>query len=114
MGVVGYVATVRIAGKLARPLAEGRLLRLLVPYLAAAASAIALAALWHGDRAGSALDGFLTFGVAPLGYLLVIRRTARGAPVPGAIERNAPLLAFVVVLWVAFAPTAARGLGRLA
>lgn len=113
IGVAGYVATVRIVGRMARGLAGGRPARLLIPYLAAAVSAILLGALWHGDRIGSALDGFLSFGVAPFGYLFVIRRTARLAPVPGAIERNTALLGAVVILWAAFALTIARGIGQL-
>jgi hypothetical protein len=113
VGLVGYIATLRIVGRGAYPLAGGRPGRLLIPYLAATLSAVSLGALWHGDRIGSALDGLLTFGVAPFGYLLVIRRTAQSSPVQGAIARNFPLLGSVVVIWVAFALTVARGIGRL-
>jgi len=114
IGVIGYVVTVRVIGRMAGPLTGGHPMRLLIPYLVATASAVALGALWHGARAGSALDGLLSFGVAPLGYLLALRRPTRGADVAGTIERNIVLLSCVAVLWTLFALTIARGVGRLA
>ncbi len=114
LGVAGYVATVRVVRRLAGSLAAGRPLRLLTPYLAAMSSAVALGALWHGNRAGSALDGFLSFGVAPLGYLLAIGRTAQGAAHPDRIERNMLWIASVALLWAGFAVSIARGVGPLA
>lgn len=113
IAVVGYVATVRLVGRMAAGLAGGRPARLLIPYLTATVSAIFLGALWHGDRVGSALDGFLSFGVAPLGYLFIIRRIAPRSPVPGAIGRNTAFLGAAAVIWVVFALTIARGIGRL-
>lgn len=92
-GVLGYAATLWGVGRLSAVFADGRSGRLLLPYAAGAASAILLGALWHGDRLASALDGFLSFGVAPAGYLLV----ARG-----------------IALWLIFGLTVARGLGPLA
>lgn len=113
IALVGYVVTVRIVGRMAGGLAGGRAARLLIPYLAATVSAILLGASWHGDRIGSALDGFLSFGVTPLGYLFVIRRIAPKSPVPGAIGRNTVFLGAAVAVWALFALTLARGIGPL-
>jgi len=113
LGVLGYGAIMRISSKLGKVIAGGRPLRLLLPYAAAIASAIVLGALWHGDRAGSALDGLLSFGVAPIGYLLVARRTAKSEPANDVIERNPAFLVFVTCVWLAFALTVAGGVGRL-
>lgn len=113
IGVVGYAVTMRVVGRMGRQWAGGRPMRLMIPYLAATLSAIALGALWHGDRFGSALDGFLTFGLAPIGYLVVIRRVAQSPMAPGVIRRNITLSTSVFVLWTVFALTIACGVGRL-
>lgn len=113
VGLIGYIVTTRVSLRIGGQLASGRPMRLLVPYLAAVMSAVLLAAIWHGDRMGSALDALLAFGVAPFGYLLVIRRVAQGVPVSGAIERNPILLGSIAVVWGTFALTIARGVGRL-
>lgn len=116
LGVVGYAVTVRIAVRLGVPLARGRPARLLVPYISACLFATAFGALWHGDPAASALDGFLSFGMAPLGYLLAIRFVARIADAPflPPIERRYAWLMSVTVIAATFALTIARGVGRLA
>lgn len=115
-GVAGYLLTLRLGTPLARAVAAGRPWRLLHPYWAAALSAVLLGALWQGDRGGSALDAFLSFGLAPLGYLLVIRAVARDAPAAagGVIGRQPAWIAGAAVLWIGFALTVARGVGRLA
>ena len=140
IGAIGYAATLRIARGMSGPVADGRPLRLLIPYLAATVSAVVLGALWHGDRAASALDGLLSFGVAPAGYLLLVRQVARESatsggdspaalpdsaatpgspaawdlPLRGPIKRDVPWLVSAAVLWLAFALTIARGVGPLA
>lgn len=116
IGIAGYLATLRIAAGLGRGFADGRPARLALPYLAAVVSAVFLGALWHGDRAASALDGFMCFGVAPLGYLLVIRTIGReGAKTDSEpIERNKAWLIGASILFVIFAMTIARGVGPLA
>jgi len=112
-GVLSYAAIVRISSKLAKVIAGGHPKRLLLPYLAAMVSAIVLGALWHGDRTGSAIDGFLSFGLAPVGYLLVVRRAAQSDPVNDLIERNPAFLVFVASAWLVFALTVAGGMGVL-
>jgi hypothetical protein len=116
LGVVGYAATIRIAALLGVSLARGRPARLLVPYISACLFATAFGALWHGDAAVSALDGYLSFGMAPLGYLLAIRAVARTAGVPSLppIERSYAWVVSVAVIAATFALTIARGVGRMA
>jgi hypothetical protein len=116
IGLIGYGATVRIAATLGTPLAQGRPTRLLIPYASTCIFAVIFGAMWHGDRAASALDGFLSFGVAPLGYLLAIRVVARARATPDsvAIGRSGVWLVVVGVIGSIFALTIAQGVGRLA
>ena len=116
IGAAGYAAAIRIAAISGRRLAEGRPERLLIPYAATAASAVFFGALWHGGRTASALDGLLSFGVAPLGYLLAIGAIARddAPPRSGAIRPDRVWQLGAVLACLAFALTIARGVGRLA
>ena len=116
MGLIGYAITVRVAARLGVAFARGRPARLLIPYASASIFAVAFGALWHGDRAASALDGFLSFGVAPLGYLLAIRTVAEAtdaSPLP-SIDQSRSWLSSVAIIGTVFALTIARGVGRLA
>lgn len=112
-GVSGYIITMRMVGRLGSVLANGRPVRMLLPYAAATLSAIVLGALWHGGRVASALDGFLSFGVAPVGYLLIARRLAHNPASPNAVSRSVGFVIFVAATWLAFAMTVAKGLGPL-
>ena len=116
IGIIGYVFTVRIAANLGVSLARGRPVRLLIPYASAAFFAVGFGALWHGDRAASALDGFLSFGVAPLGYLLAIRAVAGATDMPPlpAFGQSRSWLWGVAIIGTAFALVIARGVGPLA
>jgi hypothetical protein len=116
IGLMGYGATVRIAATLGTPLASGQPARLLIPYASTCIFAVIFGAMWHGDRAASALDGFLSFGVAPLGYLLAIRVVAKARTTPNsaAIGRSGVWLVVVGVIGCIFALTIAQGVGRLA
>ncbi len=113
VAVLGYAAIVRVSGRLSAIIAGGRAIRLWLPHGAATVSAVVLGALWHGGRTGSALDGFLSFGVAPIGYLLVARRAAQGNAVDDLVGRNLAFVVFVAAAWIAFALTVAGGIGRL-
>jgi len=115
MGVIGYAFTIRVAAPVGGALARERPSRLLIPYASTCIFAVAFGALWHGDRAASALDGLLSFGVAPLGYLLVIRAIARatGEPPLLPIGRNRVWLFSVAIIATVFALTIAQGVGEL-
>lgn len=116
IGVIGYGFTIRIAAILGTPLASGRPERLLIPYASTCIFAVVFGAMWHGDRVESALDGFLSLGVAPLGYLLAIRAVARARTMPdtAAIGRSGVWLAVAGVTVIIFTLTIAQGVGRLA
>jgi len=114
VGAIGYVATIRIAAAFGRPIASGRPARLLIPWASTCVAAVLLAALWHGGAAASAFDAFLSFGVAPLGYLFAICAIAREPVGSDVVRRNIPWLASVVVAVAAVALTIARGVGKLA
>jgi hypothetical protein len=113
IGVIGYVITMRIASHLSKVLAGGRPERLLLPYVGAIVSAVALGAFWHGGRMASAYDALLSFGVAPVGYLVIAKRVGRGDPLPDGITRSVKFLVAVAVIWLVFAATIAQGLGAL-
>ncbi|MHC1481224.1 hypothetical protein ACYJW8_13310 [Frateuria aurantia] len=115
VSLIGYASVVRWVMKHAEPIVAGAPGRLLIPYGSAMLSAIALGSLWHGARLASALDGFLSFGVAPMGYLLIARRwsIAKGHH-PPQLPRATRFIALVAMLWLAFALTVARGIGLLA
>ena len=112
-GVSGYIITMRIIGRLGSVLANGRPVRMLLPYAATMLSAIVLGSLWHGGRAASALDGFLSFGVAPIGYLLIARRLAHDPSSPDTVSRSTGFIVFVAAIWLVFAIAVAKGLGPL-
>jgi hypothetical protein len=116
IGVIGYTISVRVAASLGVALARGRPDRLLIPYVSTCLFAVAFGALWHGDRAASALDGFLSFGAAPIGYLLAIRAVAQATglpPLPPLVQNRSWLIGVAIIATV-FALTIARGVGRLA
>lgn len=116
VGLIGYVITIRMAASFGVALARGRPARLLIPYVSACLFAVALGTLWHGDRAASALDGLLSFGIAPLGYLPAIRVVAGATDLPPLppIGRSRGWLVSVAMIVAVFALTIARGVGRLA
>jgi hypothetical protein len=116
IGVGLYGLTVRLAIALGRPLIQGRPSRVVIPYVSAAMLAVILGGLWHGGRAASALDGLLSFGVAPFGMLLAIRGLVRlpAADRPEPIRGAPALLMVIAAACLAFALTIARGIGRLA
>ena len=115
VSLAGYTFVMRWVVKLAKSIVGGAPGRLLIPYSSAMLSAVALGSLWHGARLASALDGFLSFGVAPMGYLLIARRlSVAKAHHPPYLPHTRCFIALVALLWLAFALTVARGIGPLA
>lgn len=113
VGVLGYWLTLRGMRRAAVPVIDGQPKRLFVPYIAAALSATLLGALWHGGALASAVDGLLTFAVAPFGHLLLLffmeRNDAAGEP----IRRSYAFIGTTLAIVVLFAAVVAPGLGRL-
>ncbi|UPG90716.1 hypothetical protein L2Y96_02785 [Luteibacter aegosomaticola] len=113
IGVIGYVLTLRLMRQLAVSIVDGQPPRLIIPYLAAALSAPLLGALWHGGATASALDGFLTFAIAPFGHLMLLTSIDRKRAPEGAISRNHAFVGVALITFVLFAVLIAPGLGRL-
>lgn len=113
-GVLLYVLAVRAMIAAAIRIVPGRPLRLVLPYVAAAITGTTLAALWHGDRIGSAIDAALTFGATPLGALLAVSAAARRSPAGMPIARQWLWIGAVSAALLLFALTIARGVGPLA
>lgn len=112
-GIAGYVFTMRVSANLARQVAAGAPSRLIHPWLAAILAAIMLGGMWHGGRMASALDGFMTFGVAALGYVPALRASADGTASQD-ITRNWRWITVSVITFTAFTLTIAQGVGVLA
>jgi hypothetical protein len=82
-------------------------------YAMGAASAVIAGLMWPPLPLRSALEAFLTLGIAPLGLLFAARRAARDAdaiPIPRAWA----WIAASAAVYVAFLLVQARGLGPLA
>lgn len=113
VALAGYVATLVVTSRLARIMAAGRPTRLAALWGAAVIAGVVLAALWRKDAAVSALDGFMTFGVAQLGWLGALRAAGRAEQGP-TLARSWPWIAGAAFIVVAAAATVGRGLGVLA
>jgi hypothetical protein len=91
--------------------------RVAAPLAAAALSAVIAGLLWRGDPSGSAVQGALAVGAAPLPFAYAVMRGAR----LGALDESAAPVArawpWIVAgfgLFLAFAIVQGRGLGPLA
>jgi hypothetical protein len=85
-------------------------------YAAAAASAVVAGLMWQPERLHSALQGFLTLGIPPLGLLRVARASANAERdgAFGSVARSWIWICACAVLFVMFLSIQARGLGPLA
>lgn len=113
IAAAGYAATVVITSRLAHVLAAGRPRRLALLWGSAVVCAVVLAALWRKDPAVSALDAFMTFGVAQVGWIGALRAAGRVEQGP-ALGRNWPWIAAAAAVLALAAVTVGRGLGPLA
>lgn len=117
VGIGGYVlvvewlcATIRRQGGI-----QAQAIRL--AYAAAAASAIIAGAMWRPEPLWTAVQGFLTLGIAPLGLLRVARRTSRhiGYGIDArCVSRSWIVISACVLVFGVFLFVQARGLGPLA
>jgi hypothetical protein len=115
IGVLGYIATLRLCVGAARAIGGGWR-RFLIPYAAAAGSAVIAGLLWRGHVQRAALEGLLTLGLAPVGYLWALRAALRRPAniEPEVVRGDGPWIAAAIVVYTAFLLTMARGLGPLA
>ncbi len=113
LGIVGYWLTFQVMRRAAASVIEGRRMRLIVPYLGAALSAPALAALWHGGALASAMDGFMTFAVAPFGHVMLLFSVQQNDVTSRPIRRSYAFIGVALVIVALFATVVAPGLGRL-
>ena len=86
-------------------------------YVAAVASAVIAGLMWSPEPIKSAIEGFLTLGIAPLGLLVAAARAGREADrvMPTApILRSWSWIAVSVAVFGSFLIVQGRGLGSLA
>jgi hypothetical protein len=117
IGVAAYAAAIRLTTTvLRRHGAPGRhAIRL--AYVAAVASAVIAGLMWSPAPIKSAIEGFLTLGIAPLGLLVAAARAGREADrvMPTAlILRSWSWIAVSVAVFGSFLIVQGRGLGSLA
>jgi hypothetical protein len=117
IGVGGYLATLFLARRLAGGLAAATpgltLRRLLIPVAAGVVSAMIAGACWPKDPFRSALEGLLTLGVLPLGYLWTASSTSRRPAPSPPIGRSWTWIGAAGAIFAAFALIQGRGLGPL-
>ncbi len=114
LGVAVYAGGIALSAAALRRKDAPRWPVIALAYAAGAASAVIAGLMWHPAPIRSALEGFLTLGIAPLGLLVAARRAARGPDTTSPIPRSWPLIAASAVLFVVFLLVQARGLGPLA
>jgi hypothetical protein len=114
-GVAAYAATLGLAHNvLGRTDAPGRR-AIRLAYAAGAVSAVVAGLMWQPEPVRSAVEGFLTLGVAPLGLLAAAYWAARGAGIAAApIVRSWNWIAISAAVYVIFLLVQGRGLGPLA
>lgn len=117
VGIGGYVLTIRWFSTALRKEGSLQAHAIRLAYVAAAVSAVIAGLLWRPEPYRSALEGFLTLGIAPLGLLSIVRRADRDAGVDlgaGYITRSWLWIAACAVLFGLFLLIQARGLGPMA
>lgn len=117
VGIGGYVLVGRVVSALNREHGGCKARTLRLAYVAAAASAVIAGLMWRPEPFSSALDGFLTLAVAPLGLLGVAGKASQDVGtdiVPGHVPRSRVWLAVCAVVFGLFLCIQARGLGPMA
>ena len=114
-GVGGYLLATRWFSGVIRRLRGPQAHAILLAYAAAAGSAVVSGLLWQPEPLRSALEGFLTLGVAPVGLLRIARSSrAIGREVAlGPVPRSWIWICGGFALFGAFLFIQARGLGPM-
>jgi hypothetical protein len=113
-GVATYAGTIALTAAALRRKGAPGWQAIGLAYAASAASAVIAGLMWQPAPMRSALEGFLTLGIAPLGLLVAAKRAARSADDAAPIPRSWPWIATGAVVFVIFVAVQGRGLGPLA
>ncbi|HZD88898.1 MAG TPA: hypothetical protein VE224_02260 [Pseudolabrys sp.] len=106
-GIALTTAALRRKGGPGRP-------AVVLAYAAGAASAVVAGLMWQPMPLRSALEGFLTLGIAPLGLLIAARRAHRDTVDAAPIPRAWGWIAVSAATFIVFLLLQARGIGPLA
>lgn len=113
-GVAAYAATMRWTRALSRRPGGPDGSAIAWAYAASAASAVIAGAMWHPQPLHSAIEGFKTLGVDPIGLLIATRWPIRDGQQPaatGPVMRSWTCIAIGAAVYLAFLLVQARGLG---
>ena len=113
IGIAAYAGTIALSTTALRRKDAPGARAVVLAYAGSAASAVVAGLMWQPLPARSALEGFLTLGIAPLGLLLAANRAAHNSDAC-SIPRSWAWIALSATAFVLFLATQARGLGSLA
>ena len=117
VGISGYVLVGRWTEAIVRKQGGPPAYAIRLAYVASAASAVIAGLMWRPEPFRSALEGFVTLGIAPLGLLGVARgasRNLRRGTDAGSVPRSWVWISMATVLFGIFLFVQAQGLGPLA
>ena len=114
VGAAGYAGAIALTAAALRRKGAPGWQTIGLGYAASAASAVIAGLIWQPAPLRSALEGFLTLGIAPLGLLFAAKRAGRDSGDPCPIPRAWPWISTSVLVYVIFLLVQARGLGPLA
>lgn len=117
IGITTYVALMRWTFAVVRRQGAPGWPAIRLAYASAAASAVIAGLMWRPEPIRSAIEGFLTLGMAPLGLLAAARKASLDAErnaVATSMPRSWSLIALSLVVFSLFLFLQARGLGSMA
>ena len=113
VGVSGYVLVGRWLAAVIRKQGGPPAHAVRLAYAAAAAAAVIAGLMWRPEPLRSALEGFLVFGIAPLGLLSVARKASRDVGA-SSVPRSWVWICVCALLFGIFLLVQAQGLGPMA
>ena len=117
VGISGYVLVGRLLAAINRQRGGSNAHAIRLAYAAAAASAAIAGLMWRPEPFRSALEGFRTLGIAPLGLLFVARKARQDVANDigtGRVSRSWIWISVGAVIFGLFLVIQARGLGSMA